>query len=294
MRQSQLLMVLAGIGWLLLFTGFGFPEDPVAQSQWTASPLQLDGLAEEWRSDSLLHVKKIDLDYGFRNDGRNLYILLVFRNPKFLSSIDAVGITISSSPEGIKNRNNGVKFLKKILTADQFIVMLEYQGAHLTGGKKEELRRQPQHSVLAAYAVDKKGKILSPTGSAIGVEPPAFQTTKQENVVTYEFRIPLASREVHPAGIGAEPGTTLSVSFEWGGSAQKTLRPRTSWSTPSSIVSGGALADNGETRAQEFLNSFDSMSRPSLETKKYAFRADVQLAKQVSVSDIYPSVSSLD
>jgi hypothetical protein len=287
-------MVLAGIGWLLLFAGFGFSEDPVAQSQWTASPLQLDGLAEEWRSDSLLHVKKIDLDYGFRNDGRNLYILLVFRNPKSLSSIDAVGITISGSPEGTEHNNNKVRFIKKTLTADQFIAMLEYQGAHLTGEKKEELRRRPQHPVLAAYAVDKKGKILSPTGSATGVEPPAFQTTKQENGVTYEFRIPLASREVYPAGIEAEPGTTISVSFKWGGSAQKTLSPRTSWSTPWSMVSGGALADNGETRAQEFLNSYDSMSRPSLEGKKYALRVDVQLAKQVSVPDIYPGVSSLD
>jgi hypothetical protein len=285
MRQSLFFMVLAGIGWFLLFAGFGFSEDPVAISQWTASPLLLDGLAEEWRADPLLHEKKIDLDYGFRNDGRNLYILLVFRNPKFLSSIDAVGITISSSPEGIKNRNNGVKFLKKILKADQFIALLENQGAHLTGEEKEELRRRPQHPVSAAYAVDKKGKILSPTGSATGVEPPAFQTTKQENLVTYEFQIPLASREVYPAGIGAEPGTTLSVSFKWGGSAQKTLSTRTSWSTPWSMVSGGALADNGETRAQAYLNSFDSMSKPSLEGKKYALRVSVRLAKPAGAPD---------
>lgn len=285
MRPSRIFVALAGIVGFLLFSGICFSEDPVAQSQWTSSPLLLDGLAEEWRADSLLHEKKIDLDYGFRNDGQNLYILLVFRNPKFLSSIDAAGMTISCSLVGTKPNNNSVRFIKKTLTADQFIAMLEYQGVHLTGEKKEELRRQPQHPVFAACAVDKKGKILSPAAPATDVELPAFQATKQENGVTYEFRMPLASREVYPAGIGAEPGTSISVSLEWGGSVQKTLSTRTSWSTPWSMVSGGALADNGETRAQAYLNSFDSMSKPSLEGKKYALRVGVRLAKPAGAPD---------
>jgi hypothetical protein len=51
------------------------------------------------------------------------------------------------------------------------------------------------------------------------------------------------------------------------------------------MVSGDALADNAETRAQEFMNSFDSMSRPSLETKKYAFRVVVRLAQPVGSPD---------
>jgi hypothetical protein len=279
MRQNAVLIVMAELGLMLLFSGFALSEDPVALSQWTSSPLQLDGLAEEWKTDSLLHEKKLDLDYGFRNDGRNLYILLAFKNPKFLSSIDTMGIKISGSPVGTKPNDSGFRFIKKTLTADQFIAMLEYQGVRLTGDKKEELRRQSRHPVYAAFAVDKKGKILSPSGSVTDVNPPAFQTQRQGNLSTYEFRIPLASRKASPAGIEAEPGATISVSFEWGGSAQKTLSTRTSWSTPWAMVSGDAIADNAETRAQEFLNSFDAMSKPSLETKKYAFRVDVRLAK---------------
>jgi len=285
MRQRSFLVALIEIVLVPLFSGFCFSEDPVAQSQWTSSPPKLDGLAGEWRSDSLLPVEKLDLDYGFRNDDRNLYILLVFKNPKFLSSIDAVGITISGGPGGTKNKNNAVKFVKRILTTDQYISMLENQGAPLTGEEREELRRQPRYPVFAAFAVDKKGKILSPSGAATNVEPPAFQTRRQENVSTYEFRIPLTSREPCPAGIEAGPGTTISVSFKWGGSAQKTLSPRTSWSTPWAMVSGDALADNAETRAQEFMNSFDSMSRPSLETKKYAFRVVFRLAQPVGSPD---------
>jgi len=280
MNQSQFLIALAGLSLFLLLPGSVLSEDPIVLSRWADSPPKLDGQAGEWGSDSLLHLKKIDLDYGFKNDDRNLYILLVFRNPKSLSSIDSVGMTISGGPEGTKNANTAVKFVKRILTSDQYISLLENQGAQLTDEEKEELRWRTQHIVFTAYAVDKKGNVIPPKGSATAAEPPAFQARRQENISTFEFRIPLASREISPAGIEAEPGTAISVSFKWGGAAQQTLSPRTSWSTPWSMVSGGALADNGETRAQEFLNSFDSMSRPSMEAKKYSFRVDVQLAKR--------------
>jgi hypothetical protein len=284
-KRSQFLIGLTGVGLFFLLSGFVLSEDPVAQSQWAASPLHLDGLAEEWASDSLLHIEKIDLDCGFKNDGRNFYILLVFREPKTLSSIDSVGITIRGSRKGVAGKNNGVKFVKRILTADQYISMLESQGSHLTASDKEGLRNWPQHFVFAVYAVDKKGKIIPATGSATDFEPPEFRTRRQQNLSIYEFRLPLAFRESYPAGIEAEPGTMVSVSFEWGGSGRKTLSPKTSWSTPWSIVSGSAIADNDETRAQEFLNSFDSMSRPSLETKKYSFRVDVQLAKPDAIPE---------
>ena len=284
-KQGRFLITLAGVGLFLLLPGSSLAENPIALSQWTASPPRLDGLAGEWGPGSLLHVKKINLDYGFKNDGRNLYILLVFKDPKSLSSTDTAGMTISAGPKGTKTKNAGVKFVKRILTADQYILLLENQGANLTDEEKEQLRRRPQHSVFVAYAVDKKGKIIPPTGPATDVEPPAFQMRRQENLSTYEFRIPLASRGDQPAGIKAQPGETISVSFEWGGSGQKTRSTRTSWSTPWSMVSGGALADNGETRAQEFLNDYDSMSRPSLEMKKYAFQVEVELAKEVSVPD---------
>ena len=294
MLRSQFSKALAGVGLSLLLSGFLFSEDPVVISQWAVSPLQLDVLTGEWAPESLLHLNKMDLDCGFKNDARNLYILIVFRNPKYLSSIDSMGITISGGPTGIKKKGNAVRFVTAILTADQYISMLEEKGSLLTGQEKEDLRARPRYPVFAAYAVDKKGKVLPSTiMSAAGAEPPAFRTRRRENVSTYEFRIPLASREAYPAGIEAEPGTAISVFLEWGGSAQKALSPRTSWSTPWSLVSGGALADNGETRAQEFLNSFDSMSRPSLETKKYSFQVDVRLADKAIPPESRPDASSM-
>lgn len=158
MRQSAFLIVLAGLGLLVVSSGFCFAEVQVALSQWAAARPKLDGLAEEWPPDSVLHEKKMDLDYGFKNDDRNLYILLVFRNPKFLSSIETLGILISAGLEGTKNNGSAVRFVKKTITADQYISLLESRGASPTDEEREKLRRQSRHPVFAAYAVDKKGK----------------------------------------------------------------------------------------------------------------------------------------
>jgi hypothetical protein len=279
-QKSQFSKALAGVGLSLLLSGSLFSEDPVVLSQWAASPVRLDGRAGEWASDSLLHLEKIDLDCGFKNDARNLYVLIIFKDPKHLSSIDSMGITLSCAPAGTKKRSRAIKFITTFLTADEFISMSEGTGTRLTEKEKEDIRGRVRYPVFAAYPIDKKGKAFPPAGLAAGdEEPPAFWATRFANISTYEFRVSLSSREDYPAGIEAGPGEAISISVEWGGAAKKTLSPRTSWSTPGSIVSGGAIGDNDETRAQEFLNSFDSMSRPSLETKKYSFGVDVRLAK---------------
>jgi len=224
MREDGLFIGLIGIGLLLFLIGFAFSDDMMAQSQWTASPLKVDGLDEEWLSDNLYFEKKANVNFAFRNDGRNLYILFVFRNPKSLSTIDATGMTIYCSPEGIKQKNNGIIFIKKNIPADQFITLLENQGTLLTEEEKGLFRFRSQYPIFEAYAIDNTEKILMPAGPQPDVEPPAFRAAKKENIVTYEFRIPLASRERHPAGIGAEPGKTIKVFFEWGGSAKKNTK----------------------------------------------------------------------
>jgi hypothetical protein len=281
MRKSALRASLVGLGVFLLYSGFAFSNEQRAKSKWAAAVVKVDGLDEDWRADHLDLGEKANVAYAFRNDAQNLYILFVFKNLKYLSSIDATGIAIYLGPEGMKRKDSGVRFIKKIVPADQFIAMLENQGTPLTEGEKAELRTQPQHPIYEAYSLDKKGKIIKqPAGPKTDVEPPAFCATKQGRIVIYEFRIPLASSELTPAGIGAEPGKIIRVFFEWGGSAKKVLKAKASWPTPESIVSGSVTTGADETRAQEFLSSFDAMSSPSIETKKYSFWVDVEFARK--------------
>jgi len=206
MREIGLFRGMAAIGLLLLFSGLTFSEGRVAASRWTSSSPKADGLDEEWPSDYLYYDKESDVDYAFRNDGRNLYIHLVVRNSKPLSSIEATGIAIYGYPAEAKQRNNGARFIKRTVKADRFIAMLESQGRVLTEEEKKELRAKPQHPIFMAVAIDREGETLGANKRQANVDPPAFGMTKQADAAIYEFRIPLASHELTPAGVGAEPG----------------------------------------------------------------------------------------
>jgi hypothetical protein len=279
MKKSKLFAGLIRISLVFFISGFSFSNDRKAESRWTGSPLKVDGRNDEWRSDNLYSEKKPDVSYAFKNDGRSLYILFVFRNLKSLNSIEATGMTIYCNPEGINKKNNGIRFIKESIPVNQFITLLEHQGKVLTEEDKGFLRTRSQYPVFEAYEIDNERKVITPAGPRRpDVEPPAFCAAKKENIVTYEFRIPLAFGAPHPAGIGAEPGKPIKVCFEWGGSAKKILKAKASWPTPASLVSSDVLTGTGETRAQEFLSSFDAMSRPTLETKQYSFWVDVKLA----------------
>jgi len=251
--------------------------DPPVLSRWAASPAKIDGLPDEWREDAVSLEKSVGVEYAFRNDGRNLYILFIFKDPKSLSSIEATGMTLFFSGEGKKQRDFGVRFRRRPVSAEELIATMEKQGAPLTPEKKQEMRAAKMYNLYAAEAVDKKGEVV-PASPSAAADAPAFHAAKQETNIIYEFRVPLVPWDIHPAGVGSGPGGDVKVGFEWGGSAMKVLSTKTSWHSPQSIVSGDVFTGSGETRAQEFLSSFDGMSRPALKTKTYSFWVDVKLA----------------
>jgi hypothetical protein len=281
MKKTVLLAGLIGIGAFFFCRGLSFSENVTVKSHWTAAPLKVDGLDEEWRSDHLSLGEKVNVVYAFRNDGRYLYVLLVMKDRRYLRAIDNTGITIYCSPEGKKRKKDGIRFIKNVVTADRFIAILESQGTALTEKEKAELRAKPQHQIFDAYLVDKKGKpIVLPDATKADVEPPAFGSTTNADIVTYEFKLPLAFPGIYPDGMDAQPGKTIQVCLEWGGSSKKAFNAKASWPTPDSLVSGSAITGADETRAQEFLSTFDSMANPTAVNKKYSFWVAVELARQ--------------
>jgi hypothetical protein len=278
MRKRRLLAGCVGLVLALLFPAVASAQDTAVDSRWASVLPSVDGQAEEWPPDTLSLQKKLKIDFGFKNDSRNLFILMVFKDPKSLSSIDATGITISCSPLAAKQRTNTVLFIGKTLTADEYITRIESSGTPLTEKEKEVLRIRQQHPVFDAYAVDDQGKTVAPRAPRSDVDPPAFKAAWRGKIATFEFRVPLAPPAVHPAGIGAVPGDTIQVSFEWGGKSTRLVKARANWPTPAAAASSGAYNENDESRAQVFLMGFDAMSSPSIGTKKHAFRAVVRLA----------------
>lgn len=284
MKKSRLLAGLIGISVVLLFSLDASAKDVVVESKWTASPLKVTGTSQDWVNDPKSLEKSVKVDYAFKNDGRDLYVLFVFNDPKYLSSIDATGITLYFSTEGKKQKDYGVRFIKKVITADELIATLEKQGRTLTEQKKQELKATPKYVLFEADAVDKKGEVIPPSGAAANIDPPAFRTMKQGDSVVYELRVPLASRETHPAGIGAEPGQTIKVGFEWGG-----MTPEMRQAMASRMGAEGSRAGatdtsigqgvRGGNENEGMRDTGSSLAQMRRGPKKHSFWVDVKLAQ---------------
>ncbi len=278
MRTPAFFVRLSGVLLVAFAAGLALGVDAVVQSRWTASPLQVDGQKSEWQGETLQSEKKPGVNYAFKNDGRNLYILLIIDNPKSLQAVEATGMAIYYNPGGTVERVNGTRFLREDIPVESFISLLESQGKVLTDEDKGILRTRYQYPIFEAYAIDQAGQYIPAAGSEPGEEPPVFRVAKSDAGMIYEFRIPLAPRAPHPPGAAAEPGSVIKVGFEWGGSAMKLFSAKGSWQSPQSVASDSLYSGAGETPAQEFLSNFDRLSRPSLKTKEFSFWVDVKLA----------------
>jgi hypothetical protein len=241
------------------------------------SPIKIDGRGDDWPSASPVLEEKAGVELRFQNDGRNLYVLLVVKKLEALKSAETTGMTIFHRPSRGKKPGSGVLFLAKDVPVEEIIRWRESQGALLTDNEKAEIRKSARQPLFLAFAVGAKGSMYGPlVRRQIDTDPPDFVVSKGAGEATYEFRIPLASPESVPGGIGAEPGQTVRISFDWGGTVSKSLSTKGSREAPSS--ESGYMSGTGRTWGQEFLDTFDSMSRPSIGTGKYSFAVDVKLA----------------
>jgi hypothetical protein len=247
-----------------------------ANSSRLSSPIRLDGKADEWTSVARVLDAKSDAAFAFQNDARYLYVLLVVKKPEAMRSAEATGLTILGRPGGRRKPATGVLFLTREIRPDGLIVWRESRGEVLTETDKAEIRKTPRHPVHLAFAVDAKGGSYGPLRRQADTLPPDFAVLRDELEAVYEFRIPLAPPDLIPGGIGGAPGATLRVMFNWGGTVRDNLSTQAGREAPSS--KSGYMSGTGRTWGQEFLDTFDSMSRPNMNTKKFTFTVDLKLA----------------
>ena len=273
-------LLLCSVILALCAPGISKDKDVVVQSTWTATPVNIDGSINEWQGDALTLFKKTKVDYAFRNDSENLYVLFIFKNPrKFMSTINETGMTIWLNTEGENQKKYGIRFQIKTVTADNYISILERMGMSVPEEKKKEIRKKPTYPVFHNEVIDKQGdaSLIEPTTSG-----PVWNFGGKKEL-TYEFRIPLRRGEGQPVGIGTEPGKSIKVGFEWGGLTEEMKKQRLAGQ-----IEGGTAA-RGETGTGNFGKSergasasttggLGSFSR--IRAKKYSFWTDVKLAQK--------------
>jgi hypothetical protein len=200
----------------------GLAKDTVVASQWAAGPVKIDGLDQDWQDATLLTDPGSNAQYAVKNDGKNLYILFLFKDPAAASTIEYTGMKVFLNAEDKKSKDLGVHFTKKEVTAEALISSLEKTGEVLSDERKADLRKQGVFHMFEADVINAK-KAAAPADPTVKTDPPAYRSARNQRVLCWELRIPL-SRTNQPCGLGSEPGKTVKLGFEWGGLTREILQ----------------------------------------------------------------------
>lgn len=274
MKTKRILTHISLVILMLVITTTGFSKEKFVQSKWTAQPPKIDGLDEDWSEVVLTSEKKVKVDYAVRNDAQNMYVLFIFKDPKFLSTINATGITLYFNMEGKKKKDYGLHFIKKQVTPEELIAYLEKQGDVLTEQQIQSIKAKPAYIVYMAEWVEKKGKKASEATQIPGTWRAAFKINRKGNEFIYEFIIPLVKSETSPGGIGVEPGQNLKIGFEWGGMTEELKKAMKARTRSSQDIAGKGSVYSVGTRDTSAPRK-SSRAMP----KKHSFWVDVKLAQ---------------
>jgi hypothetical protein len=195
----------------------GFSQKETISSRWAPNQINIDGRSDDWKDEAFHFEKKLGIDYSFKNDAENLFILFVFKDPRYLSSINDTGMTIWFNLEGKKKKNFGIQFIKKSVSPEVFISLLEEQKGALSEEEKNNIRANRQFYLHNAKVISKGDESSSRGLDAGETQQAIFRTTKQKEGIVYEFAVPLRKMTEPSLGIGTEPGKTINLAFEWGG-----------------------------------------------------------------------------
>jgi len=249
---------------------------------WRASPLSIDGLDDDWAGDTLSFEKKFEVDYAFKNDAGNLYILFVFKDKEYQSTIKDTGMTLWINTEGKKKKKYGINFKSKRVKADTLISIIETQQGPLPEAEKNEIRSRAYYMLYQGEVIDKKGNILTASALAGESEGPSFRLKEKKKMMVYELMMPLRVLEKLSADQRMEPGKTVKVGFEWGGLTEKMKAARMARIEAAASREADSRAKDVTERdiSRRMQRSATGAPESKKGPKKYSFWVDVNLAQK--------------
>ena len=255
----------------------GFSKEKAVESMWVGSSLSIDGSDNDWIGDTLNFEEKFEVDYAFRNDANNLYVLFVFKDSVYQSTIKDTGMTLWINTEGKKKKKYGIHFNTRRVTADSIISVLEKQKGPLPEAEKNNIRSKPFYFFYQGDVKDKKGKILTPTALGGELAVPLFRAQAKQKMMVYELVMSLRILEKLSAKHKMEPGKTVKVGFEWGGLTERMKAQRMARLEQGAVRDSERRAKEGETQR---TGGTSGEARLSKGPKKYSFWVDVNLAQK--------------
>jgi hypothetical protein len=239
-------------------------DDPV-KSVWTDVIPTIDGQDSDWTNPFFVEIDEGSVGYTFANDGRNLYVLMMIRNPEYKSTIDQTGVTLYFNAKGKKKKDYGVLFKKIVIKPDEYIARLEKQGP-VSDEQKAGLRSKLGFYLYHHEVLGKKGVEAA---SEDGAQPAAFKYAPKGGMLVFEFLIPLQRSAEDRAGVGVVPGRNVVVGIEYGGLTDEMLKAKARQTGSANIASETIGANTSRIVG----------STGGRASKRYTFWSEIKLAE---------------
>jgi hypothetical protein len=208
---------------------------------WASNPVKTDGEMDDWSGSPMVYFEETGLQLGLRNGSENLYLLFRFSNQSWARAIHLGGITIWLDSSGKKKKDLGIRYNGGPAFPDSQRMRPSNEGGFeetLTPEQQQrlsDLQRGRREELVWIDKKDNNEKALPPDGT----DGPAAGFSSARDTYTYEFSIPLSRLDASPYGIGAKPGQTIALGFEWGGATSTGNRQHNMRERPEGPPGGG-------------------------------------------------------
>ncbi len=214
MKPNTLTKVIFCVFLTTLFLTYGYGQDEVS-STWVEKGVKIDGLDQEWAGAKFYTYKDCKIDHAFLSDANNLYILFIFKDAKFMSTVFQKGLTVWVNNQGKKKKNFGINFLRRMITPETFITLIEKQYKRkLTEKNKADIKKKKYYTINQSVIVKEGGEGFVSAGIK-GKYRPAFKVGKRDKFSLFEIKIPI--KDMQGTGFDASPGDKIALAFSWGG-----------------------------------------------------------------------------
>lgn len=263
------------VGLSLAFVLPSLAKDVIVQSKWTNQPVVIDGNRDDWAPEFLNNWKKFKIDYGFLNDGLNLYGIVIFNDRDYLSSIRNTGLTVWINSQGKKKKKLGVCYRLRQISSKEMVAILERREGALSEERKTEIMSRPQYIYYEGQFVDGNGNPLEPIPLGETFILPTFRMSQTQGKLIYEFRVPLNIKEFFSSS-QVDLSRELRIGFEWGGMTKEMRAAMMKRRAEAEAQARGGNITSNPTE-ERGVRDFDS---PLRRPKKYSFWVGVKLASQ--------------
>jgi hypothetical protein len=257
-------------------------KDRIFESAWTPTAVQVDGAAADWAPESLYVWKDYNLSLGFKNDVNFLYLVAIFNDPKYVSSLDQTGMYFWINAEGKDKKTHGLHLFQRAVTADQLIAEMEKAGQTLSEDQKKELKKKQFYRLFACDVVNKKGVAVPHPGTGTGT----YRYARSKTGATFEAVIPLALLNDPAAATKLDLSKSFKFGIEWGGMTEAMKKQRLA-----EVGDQGARATAGATNLEgqisgehegggDFRSGESSLTGVRRGPKQYSLWINLKISEQ--------------